>query len=251
MKSIDETSESNQRPTKCVSAFSPTPPTWKLHTSIANRKSSSLKPSSSEKPLPTKATSPIRSFSMNTISTNPLIASQNSIPHAYENVLDCVLKVFCTHCEPNYELPWSMTPQRQATSSAFIIHGRRILTNAHSVEHYTSVRVKKRDCETKFEAKVVAIGNECDIALLQVDDEEFWSDFNMDSSEESTTPYLSPGSLPRLQDPVMVVGYPSPGHQISVTAGVTSRVEMLHYVHGQGELLSVQIDAAVSIIKIS
>ena len=60
----------------------------------------------------------------------------------YEDVLDCVLKVFCTHCEPNYELPEAMTPQRQSTSSAFVIQVRRIRTNAHSFEHYTLVVVK-------------------------------------------------------------------------------------------------------------
>lgn len=168
--------------------------------------------------------------------------------HAYEYVLDAVVKVFCTHCEPNYELPWAMTPQRHSTSSAFIIPGRRILTNAHSVEHHTSVRLKKRDSDTKYAAHVVAIGNECDIALLRVDSEEFWADFER---QDSTTTSLTPGPLPQLQDSVLVIGYPSPGNQISVTAGVSSRVEMQHYVHGQGELLAVQIDAAVCLFPTS
>lgn len=139
-----------------------------------------------------------------------------------------------------------MTAQRHSTSSAFIIPGRKILTNAHSVEHYTSVLVKKRYNDTKHAAKVVAIGNECDIALLAVEDEEFWREFESHMEPyESRVPYLMPGELPQLQDPVLVVGYPSPGNQISVTAGVASRVEMLDYLHGEGELLAVQIDAAV------
>lgn len=172
--------------------------------------------------------------------------------HGYESILDCVLKVYCIHCEPNYELPWAMTAQRQSTSSAFIIENRQILTNAHSVEHHTMVMVKKRYSDTKYPAKVVAIGNECDIALLSVDSEEFWEDFEnheLQTGEDDIEriPFLSPGPLPHLQDPVMVIGYPSPGNQISVTAGVSSRVEMQHYVHGQGELLAVQIDAAVSL----
>jgi hypothetical protein len=56
--------------------------------------------------------------------------------------------------------------QTYSTSSGFVISGRQILTNAHSVEHYTVVKVKKRGCDQKFIAKVLAIGNECDIALL-------------------------------------------------------------------------------------
>lgn len=178
---------------------------------------------------------------------------QHSHPtRGYEDVLDCVLKVFCTHCEPNYELPWAMTPQRQSTSSAFIIQGRRILTNAHSVEHHTSIMVKKRYSDTKYPAKVAAIGNECDIAQLHVENEEFWEDFEKQvGMRETRRAYLQPGPLPQLQDSVLVIGYPSPGNQISVTAGVSSRVEMQHYIHGQGELLAVQIDAAVRIIHSS
>lgn len=99
------------------------------------------------------------------------------------------------------------------------------------------MRVKKRQSDTKYDAVVVAVGNECDIALLHVENEQFWTDIEGG---------LHPGDLPTLQDAVLVVGYPSPGNQISVTAGVTSRVEMQQYVHGQGELLAVQIDAAVS-----
>lgn len=140
-----------------------------------------------------------------------------------------------------------MTPQRQSTSSAFVVQGRRILTNAHSVEHYTSVMVKKRYSDTKYAARVVAIGNECDIAMLHVDIDEFWEDFDEHvGKDDGRHAFLKPGPLPELQDPVLVIGYPSPGNQISVTAGVSSRVEMQHYVHGQGELLAVQIDAAVS-----
>lgn len=176
---------------------------------------------------------------------HPLVEA-NSSPQPYEHVLDCVLKVFCTHCEPNYELPWAMTPQRNSTSSGFIIRGRQILTNAHSVEHYTSVKVKRRDCDTKFTATVVTVGNECDIALLKVDDDSFWDQYEADALDD--LPYLTPGPLPHLQDSVLVIGYPSPGNQISVTAGVSSRVEMQQYVHGQGELLTVQIDAAVSFL---
>ena len=55
-----------------------------------------------------------------------------------------------------------------------------------------------------------------DIALLTVDEPEFW---------EGVTP-LTFGSLPRLQDSVAVIGYPIGGDTISVTAGVVSRIEV-------------------------
>ncbi|GBG68361.1 hypothetical protein CBR_g2905 [Chara braunii] len=72
------------------------------------------------------------------------------------------------------------------------------------------VKLKRRGDDTKFVAQVLAIGHECDIALLSVEDESFW---------KGVEP-LKFGSLPRLQ--------------------VTS------YTHGSSELLGVQIDAAIN-----
>jgi S1-C subfamily serine protease len=169
----------------------------------------------------------------------PIVRPQESDEensHLPSFVLDSILKVFSTHCTPNYSLPWQMRKQEYSTSSGFIIDGNRILTNAHSVENFTVVRVKKRGSAEKVTARVVAIGDECDIALLTVDDPTFFED---------TCP-LSLGSLPQLQDRVTVVGYPIGGESISVTEGVVSRIEIQQYAHGATELLSVQIDAAIN-----
>jgi S1-C subfamily serine protease len=150
--------------------------------------------------------------------------------------MDSVVKVFCVHTEPNFSLPWQRKRQYSSSSSGFVISGKRVLTNAHSVEHYTQVKLKKRGSDTKYLATVLAIGTECDIAMLTVDDDEFWQG-------------MSPvefGELPTLQDAVTVVGYPIGGDTISVTSGVVSRIEILSYVHGSTELLGLQIDAAIN-----
>ncbi|RAL46871.1 hypothetical protein DM860_005150 [Cuscuta australis] len=150
--------------------------------------------------------------------------------------MDAVVKVFCVHTEPNFSLPWQRKRQYSSNSTGFIIGGRRVLTNAHSVEHHTQVKLKKRGSDSKYLATVLAIGTECDIALLAVDDDEFW---------EGVTP-VEFGELPALQDAVTVVGYPIGGDTISVTCGVVSRMEILSYVHGSTELLGLQIDAAIN-----
>ncbi|KAJ4973886.1 hypothetical protein NE237_007060 [Protea cynaroides] len=150
--------------------------------------------------------------------------------------MDAVVKVFCVHTEPNFSLPWQRKRQYSSSSSGFIIGGRRVLTNAHSVEHHTQVKLKKRGSDTKYLATVLAIGTECDIAMLTVNDDEFW---------EAVLP-VEFGSLPALQDAVTVVGYPIGGDTISVTSGVVSRMEILSYVHGSTELLGLQIDAAIN-----
>ncbi|XP_019197315.1 PREDICTED: protease Do-like 9 [Ipomoea nil] len=163
-------------------------------------------------------------------------AISNSAVARVVPAMDAVVKVFCTHTEPNFSLPWQRKRQFSSSSSGFVIKGRRVLTNAHSVEHYTQVKLKKRGSDTKYLATVLAIGTECDIALLAVEDDEFW---------EGVSP-VEFGNLPALQDAVTVVGYPIGGDTISVTSGVVSRIEILSYVHGSTELLGLQIDAAIN-----
>ncbi|KAB5527476.1 hypothetical protein DKX38_021323 [Salix brachista] len=150
--------------------------------------------------------------------------------------LDAVVKVYCTHTEPDYSLPWQKQRQYTSTGSAFMIGNGKLLTNAHCVEYYTQVKVKKRGDDTKYIAKVLARGVDCDIALLSVESEEFW---------EGAEP-LEFGHLPRLQDSVTVVGYPLGGDTISVTKGVVSRIEVTSYAHGSSDLLGIQIDAAIN-----
>ena len=82
--------------------------------------------------------------------------------------------------------------------------------------HAVQVRVKRRGDDKKFLARVLAIGTECDLALLTVDDEAFWKGLEP----------MHLGELPSLQESVAVVGYPVGGDTISVTAGVVSRIEV-------------------------
>ena len=153
-----------------------------------------------------------------------------------EGRMDAVVKVFCTHTEPNYSLPWQRKRQSASTSSGFVIPGRRVLTNAHSVEHHTQVKLKKRGSDVKYVAKVLAIGVECDLALLTVEDDDFF---------EGIAP-VQFGPLPHLSAPVSVIGYPIGGVAISITSGVVSRTEVTNYAHGGIDLLGVQIDAAIN-----
>ncbi|KAL6524411.1 Protease Do-like 9 [Orobanche hederae] len=188
-----------------------------------------------------------------TLAASVSTAIANGVPTALINeesavarvlpAMDAVVKVFCVHTEPNFSLPWQRKRQYSSSSSGFVIKGRRVLTNAHSVEHFTQVKLKKRGSDTKYVATVLAIGTECDIgrtcfnaSLLTVDDDDFW---------EGVSP-VEFGDLPALQDAVTVVGYPIGGDTISVTSGVVSRIEILSYVHGSTELLGLQIDAAIN-----
>ncbi|CAD6215405.1 unnamed protein product [Miscanthus lutarioriparius] len=133
-----------------------------------------------------------------------------------DKFLNAVVKVYCTHIAPDYGLPWQKQRQHSSSGSAFMIGDGKLLTNAHCVEHDTQVKVKRRGDDKKYIAKVLARGTECDLALLSVENEEFWRG----------TEALHFGRLPCLQDSVTVVGYPLGGDTISVTKGVVSRIEV-------------------------
>lgn len=66
------------------------------------------------------------------------------------------------------------------------------------VANYTSVKVRKHGSTTKYKAKVRAIGHECDLAILEIDSDEFWEGMN----------FLELGDIPSIQEAVAVVGYP-------------------------------------------
>ncbi|KAK9292197.1 hypothetical protein L1049_020159 [Liquidambar formosana] len=155
---------------------------------------------------------------------------------AFELALDSVVKIFTVSSSPSYSLPWQNGFQRESTGSGFVIPGKRILTNAHVVADHTFLLVRKHGSPTKYRAKVQAVGHECDLAILVVENEEFWE--GMD--------FLELGEIPVLQEAVAVVGYPQGGDNICVTKGVVSRVELTQYVHAATQLMAIQIDAAIN-----
>lgn len=150
--------------------------------------------------------------------------------------LDSILKIFSVTSSPNYIQPWTNKPLKEVTGSGFAIKGRRVLTNAHVVADQKFVMVKKQGNAIKFQAKVEAVGHECDLAVLTIDDNRFW-----EGLEE-----LEFTDVPNLQEHVTVVGYPIGGDTLSVTRGVVSRVEPQQYAHGATKLLAIQIDAAIN-----
>ncbi|EKX40735.1 hypothetical protein GUITHDRAFT_164606 [Guillardia theta CCMP2712] len=146
-----------------------------------------------------------------------------------------VVKVFAWTTEPHFSQPWQMRRQRQGTGSGFIISGHRILTNAHNVANQNWVLVQRHGIPKKYPARVLFVGHECDLAIIGVEDGDFWVG----------TKALEFGDVPELQQSVIVVGFPTGGDNLCVTAGVVSRVDVHEYAHSGFNLLCVQIDAAV------
>ncbi|GAB4814947.1 hypothetical protein N2152v2_001993 [Parachlorella kessleri] len=129
--------------------------------------------------------------------------------------------------------------QSEGSGSGFAISGKLILTNAHVVADNSFATVQRHGSSERYKCSVTAVGHECDLALLSVEDQAFWE-------QPSPLKPLELGDIPQLQDDVIVLGYPTGGTNLCVTQGVVSRVGMTPYAHVGTNLLAVQIDAAIN-----
>ena len=159
-----------------------------------------------------------------------------SCPSFAADFRNSVVEIIATLNPYDYTRPWQSQGLVQSGGSGAIIEGHRILTNAHVINHATYVEVRKYSDPKRYTAKVIAAGHDCDLALLTVDDPEFFKD---------TLPLKFDG-VPEVQDTVQVVGFPIGGNKISVTKGVVSRIEVTLLVYSLNNLLTIQIDAALN-----
>eukprot|EP00537_Pseudo-nitzschia_pungens_P002627 CAMPEP_0172358574 /NCGR_PEP_ID=MMETSP1060-20121228/2872_1 /TAXON_ID=37318 /ORGANISM="Pseudo-nitzschia pungens, Strain cf. cingulata" /LENGTH=766 /DNA_ID=CAMNT_0013079847 /DNA_START=283 /DNA_END=2583 /DNA_ORIENTATION=+ len=106
----------------------------------------------------------------------------------YDTVFDSIVKIYATHSfEPDTTMPWQKQQSYTSTSSGFVISERRILTNAHSVEYAGQVLVRRRGSSQKYRATIEIVANECDMAVLTIQDESFWTtrtDFGGDDDDD-------------------------------------------------------------------
>lgn len=153
-----------------------------------------------------------------------------------DEVRKSVVKIFSTKSPPNMFRPWEITPPSEATGSGVIIEGRRILTSAHVVSWAQQIYVQPNESSEKLDATVEYIAEDCDLAVLTVDDEEAIKDLK---------PVPLAEKLPPLKTKINVLGFPVGGDTLSVTEGVVSRIEWAPYNYGT-MAIRIQVDAAIN-----
>lgn len=147
-----------------------------------------------------------------------------------------MVKIYTNSVAYNYYIPWSTDAPRESFGSGCVVDGNLILTNAHIVSNETYLQVRKEGDPRKYQAFVVAVSHDADLALITVNDESFFHGIDP----------LELGELPQPREQVTVYGYPMGGDALSTTQGVISRIESSRYVHSDLSLLTVQIDAAIN-----
>lgn len=137
---------------------------------------------------------------------------------------------------PDYFQPWQSAAHESNSGSGIVIEGGRILTNAHVVGDQTYLEVQRADEAQRSPAKVEFVGHDTELAILTVEDPEFFKG----------TVALALGELPRRGDRVAAYGFPIGGDELSVTEGIVSRIEVIDYSHNDRRRLGIQTDAALN-----
>ncbi|MDV6236457.1 trypsin-like peptidase domain-containing protein [Leptospira ellisii] len=104
--------------------------------------------------------------------------------------------------------------------TGMIVGGNRILTNAHVVSASGYLKVKHFNSSKFYKAEVQYVGFDCDLAVLKVEDEEFFN---------GVEPLEISESSPSLGSNVLILGYPGGDDNITLENGNVSRVERIRY----------------------
>jgi S1-C subfamily serine protease len=148
-----------------------------------------------------------------------------------------VVKIQVTKKEYNYTIPWASPVTHHGWGSGFVIEGGYVVTNAHVVSDTSFVEVRLSEGTETYEAVVVGVDHECDLAILYVNDSNFLS---------STVPLQIADEMAPIQEKIIVVGFPIGGRKLCVTQGIISRIDMDSYVHSSRIFPIAQVDAAVN-----
>ena len=150
-------------------------------------------------------------------------------------IKDAVVHVYVVKHTYNALTPWNSDTQK-GSGSGLILQGGLILTNAHVAADATFLEVQRHGETKRYEAEVVYISHEADLALLRTKEPNIFTNVKP----------LELGDLPQTQQEVEVYGFPIGGTTLSITRGVVSRIEKQNYAHTDENLIAVQIDAAIN-----
>jgi len=153
------------------------------------------------------------------------------------DIAQAVVRIMATSQHPDYRQPWTGGKVGRSTGSGFVVAGNRIITNAHVVSNARFLALTREGDPQVYTARVKHVAHDCDLAMLEVDDQSFFEN----------TGELSLGGIPAIESVVSVYGYPIGGDRLSVTQGIVSRIDFQPYSHsGIDSHLTIQIDAAIN-----
>src|SRR5881275_3555209 len=179
------------------------------------------------------------------IGTKPGTPPQNIVtvpvpmapPQPNGPVQKSLVRITATEVAPDYRAPWNAGMLGRGIGAGFVIEGNRIMTNAHVVSNSRYLTVERDGDPNKYQAKVLFVAHDCDLALITVDSPNFF---------KNMVP-LKFGGIPELESTVSAYGYPIGGERMSVTTGIVSRIDFQLYTHSSiDQHLAIQISAQIN-----
>ncbi len=150
-----------------------------------------------------------------------------------------VVQIYTESCDFDYQNGWRDPKPNSCTGSGFVIaHAGKnfIVTNAHVAENATYLKARLGNKHKPFVAERLSICYQNDLALLKVDHPTF----NLQAKAATI------GDMAKLDQEILVVGFPTGGSQICMTKGIISRIEVDTYTMSNEDLLLQQVDAAIN-----
>ncbi len=154
--------------------------------------------------------------------------------HSDADIRNAVVKIYTVSSEPYYFNPWMTLPASSVNGSGSVIQGNMILTNAHVVANHTFIEVWKYGDSKRYNARILYTSHESDLALLTVDDKEFYSGVKP----------LELGDLPDIQQEVTVLGFPG-SETLTITKGTLANIEHREYTHSSSFMMAGQLLASI------
>ena len=75
---------------------------------------------------------------------------------------------------PSWIEPWRFSNVSGGLGSGFVIEGQRVMTNAHVVSWSKQIILHRYQDPKPYHARIEFIGHDCDLAVLKVDDPQFF-----------------------------------------------------------------------------
>lgn len=130
-----------------------------------------------------------------------------------ETLRKSVVKVFTTAQSIDYYEPWKPGAEIQLQGCGTILPGQKILTTAHMVNKGNYIEIQKFGETKRYVAKVEQVGYDLDLALLSVEDPDFFTD----------TKAVEFGELPGPGAKLVIQG----GDELSIKEDAVSNMEMV------------------------
>ncbi|AOP34560.1 serine protease [Leptospira tipperaryensis] len=149
------------------------------------------------------------------------VSAQNGNSADLKALLDSVVIIRSdTFSEKEEPSGYSEKSINRDAGTGMVIAGNRILTNAHVVSNSSYLKIKHFNSSKFYKASVQYLGFDCDLAILKVEEEEFFNGIE---------PLEIADSSPALGSNLLILGYPGGDDNITLENGNVSRIERVRY----------------------